>query len=37
MKKNDPKIKKLINTVKKCARSVYEELGAGRINLEPSP
>ena len=29
MKKIDPKIKKLISTVKKCARSVYEELRAG--------
>jgi len=29
MKKLNPKIKKLITTVKKCARDVYEELGPG--------
>lgn len=30
MSKLNPKIKKLINTVKKCARDVYEGLGPGR-------
>lgn len=29
MKNLNPKIKKLITTVKKCARDVYEELGPG--------
>lgn len=29
MKKIDPKIKKLINTVKDCAKDVYDELGTG--------
>jgi GxxExxY protein len=29
MKKIDPKIKKLINTVKDCAKDVYKELGPG--------
>lgn len=29
MKNLNPKIKKLITTVKKCARNVYEELGPG--------
>lgn len=29
MKKIDPKIKKLIDTVKRCAKDVYGELGAG--------
>jgi len=29
MKNLNPKIKKLITEVKKCARDVYEELGPG--------
>ena len=29
MKKIDPKIKKLINIVKECAREVYQQLGPG--------
>lgn len=29
MKKVTPKIKRLINKVKKCAKEVYKELGAG--------
>jgi len=29
MKKINPKIKKLINTVKNCAKDVYNALGAG--------
>lgn len=29
MRKLNPKIKKLINTVKNCAKDVYDELGAG--------
>jgi len=29
MKKLNPKTKKLISTVKECARDVYEELGPG--------